>query len=345
MRAESLGFTKLEKVMKDSVLKKTVSCFKNYETAWNPKSVNMLDWIISGKYKSKVMQIRSIPDKKERDKLKAELPVITPSGTFKYRSGANLVAHSGLIQFDIDLDENNQHITNWGDLKKEICKIRNVAYCGLSVSGNGYWGLIPISSPEHHKEHFNAIEAAFKRFGIKLDGLPKNIASARGYSYDSDAYFNNNAETFTLRIPDKVIVNPIQYQADATIPKLLDWLIKKMRETPQGERHGQRLKLGRALGGYISGGLLSADAEEIFINSYLTDYGSGAQKKEVQAIKDGINEGMKFPIHKLMDNNKAAWGRYAPEPQPAPVKKYQYFQGGTWKVEINKHGYPALWDI
>jgi hypothetical protein len=156
--------------------------------------VNLLTWLTSNKYADKVAVIHAEKDKLIRDKIKATLPAITPSGEFSYRAARCLIAHSGFIAFDVDL-KGNSHIKNYKDLKTEICKIMNVAYCGLSVSGTGYWGLIPIAYPDKHEQHFDFICNAFKSMGITIDPSPRNVASLRGYSHDPQAYFNHHAKT------------------------------------------------------------------------------------------------------------------------------------------------------
>ncbi|NEM98208.1 BT4734/BF3469 family protein [Pontibacter burrus] len=172
----------------DSILNTFVSCFKDYTTAANPVTVNLHTWLTSDNHAATVGLIRS-----GRKELKALLPAITPSGIFSYRSEKDLILHSGFIQFDIDFKD-NQHITNYSDLKHQICNIPNVAYCGLSVSGKGYWGLIPIAYPDKHKQHFAYLQKAFAVIGVILDPAPKNVASLRGYSCDSEAYFNHLAK-------------------------------------------------------------------------------------------------------------------------------------------------------
>ncbi len=174
-----------------------ISCFQSYWKTNNPVTITIGQWLKSTKYKKQVEQIRAENDKKKRDKLKATLPAITPSGQFSYREEKYLINHSGLIQFDIDFKE-NQHIRNYLQLKEQLCKVQNIAYCGLSVSGNGFWGLIPIAYPTKHKEHFMALQTQFNKWGIVIDEKPKNIASLRGYSYDEKAYFNPNALVFKL---------------------------------------------------------------------------------------------------------------------------------------------------
>ena len=135
-----------------SILDIDVSIFENYKTI-DPKKVNLLIWLNSRKYAKEVEKIRSTKDEKEKKHLKSKLPAITPSGLFSKRSSKGLLKHSSFIQFDIDFKD-NIHIKNYSNLKNQISKIKEVAFCGLSVSGNGYWGLIPISEPTKHQQHF-----------------------------------------------------------------------------------------------------------------------------------------------------------------------------------------------
>lgn len=175
-----------------SILDISVSIFKDVHTPNNSRTVNLLMWLRSEKYKHKVEEIRKSGNKE----LKKQLPAITPSGIFTYRELKYLTNHTGFIGFDIDFAD-NQHITNYTDLKEQLKNIQNIAYVGLSVSGRGYWGLIPISNPEKHKEHFQAIFEDFQRYGINLDKSGSDVTRLRIYSYDPEAYFNHRAKTYT----------------------------------------------------------------------------------------------------------------------------------------------------
>jgi hypothetical protein len=193
-----------------SILDIKISAFQSY-LATEPTDVNLLLWLTSKKYSLEVEKIRNTADKKIRDKLKSKLPAITPSGLFSKRNSNSLIKHSGFIQIDIDFKD-NIHIKNYSDLKKQISNIREVAYCGLSVSGNGYWGLIPISEPTKHKQHFDALFLKFKRLGIIIDKSCKDISRLRGYSFDNDGYFNHSATKFNLVLKkEKNHVRPINY--------------------------------------------------------------------------------------------------------------------------------------
>ncbi|MBW7840793.1 MAG: hypothetical protein H3C36_14405, partial [Chitinophagaceae bacterium] len=152
-----------------SVLDISVSAFSNYHST-SPKDVNLLTWLYSDKYADKVLAIRELSDKKERDKIKATLPAVTPGGTFSERRATGLINHSGLLQFDVD------GVQDIKTTKQKICSLPNVAYCGLSVSGRGLWGLIPIVEPAHHKQYFEFIQKAFASMGIIIDESCKDVS-------------------------------------------------------------------------------------------------------------------------------------------------------------------------
>ena len=178
-----------------NVLDVEVSCFQNCFTPGNPKSVNLLSWLKSKKYAHIVDSIRAIDNKEQRDEEKRQLPAITPSGKFHYKANDQLIRHSGLLQFDLDRQD-NQHLENFSDLMEYVKNISNVAYCGLSVSGKGFWGLVPIAYPEKHNAHFDALVNDFRRFGLNCDTKVRPVSSLRVYSCDDKSYFNPYAKVY-----------------------------------------------------------------------------------------------------------------------------------------------------
>jgi len=177
-------------------LDKTVSVFKNYMDANPLKSIKLRTFLTSTKYKDKVERIRSIQNKKERNRLKAQLPAVTPSGLFKTkRAAANLVEHSGLIQLDID-GKDNEHL-DMQEVKEILMELPIVAYCGFSVSGAGVFALVPIAQPNRHREHFLALEQYMLQWhDIVIDKSCKDVCRLRGYSYDENYYINEDALIF-----------------------------------------------------------------------------------------------------------------------------------------------------
>lgn len=187
----------------NSILDVEVSCFKNYNST-KPKPVNMIAWLTSDKYRREVEAIRSLPTKAERDAIKSKLPAITPSGLFSYRSKGNLVQHSGLICVDIDL-KGNEAVGNYEQLRELLSKVPFIAYAGLSVSGTGFFALVPVPVPEsiaEHEAHFQALKNDFASAGLIIDGTP-DVTRLRGYSFDQDGYFNHYAEPYTRKAFDK----------------------------------------------------------------------------------------------------------------------------------------------
>jgi hypothetical protein len=159
-----------------------------------------MDYLRSEKYRDIIDKIRNESDKAKRDQLKRTfLPGITPSGTFTQRSEQGLIQHSGLLAGDIDFKDNPFDPLL---LRAQLANLVNVAYCGLSASGQGLWFLVPITDPLRHKAHFSALANDFLKLGIRLDPAPANVASFRFYSFDVEAHFNPTAKPYTkLHVP------------------------------------------------------------------------------------------------------------------------------------------------
>lgn len=175
----------------------TVPYFENYYTATPKKEVNLWDYLHDDSFRDKVETIRKTTDLEKRKQLKAALPAICPSVLLKgERKIANVVSQTGLLQFDIDGKE-NPSIHDFGELRNQISRLREVAYCALSVSGQGVWGLVWIQYPDQFKEHFAALSKAFLKANIKIDQACKDLTRLRGYTWDDDAYFAANPTVFT----------------------------------------------------------------------------------------------------------------------------------------------------
>ena len=169
-------------------------------------------------YAQRIAEIRSYcPDaetkernKKIVDRLKTSLPAGIISCVADGLGESNVIARNGVMAIDIDASK-NPAIYDWNAVKTELAKSPYIAYCGLSVSGLGVWGMIPISIPEKHLEHFRAISKDFERQfciwqngdqeptilnGIHLDSAPSSIISKRFVSYDPHPYTNVNAKIY-----------------------------------------------------------------------------------------------------------------------------------------------------
>jgi hypothetical protein len=303
-----------------SVLDVTVSCFRNYNTPGNPESINMLKWLNSRKYQSQIDLIRAMPEKSNRDREKGKLPAITPSGTFTHRAEQELIHHSGLIQFDIDLKNGILTPPQWQQLKAKIFKLPFVAYIGFSASGGGLWGLIPISNPEHHKAHFKAIQKVFQKWGIELDQAPQNVSSLRGYSYDPDALFRHDAAIFkemifeTPKQPSKPC--PFFSTDNHNLNGIESHIRTKIRNATDGEKHICLRDAAYWVGGLIAGGQIN---EEWAVGLLTEEIEAKPNVRDLQAamrtIKQGIEKGKMRPLYPA-----PAFERYTLSPAIAPPR-------------------------
>lgn len=167
------------------------------KTSTKPISVNLYKFLTSNKYADKVDYIRkgaTLEQIKER-KNKASLPSITVSAILKGgRSENHVVSHTNLMCIDIDRKDNIEIIEKVPDILKSL---PYVAFFQKSVSGQGYYAIIPIQNGENHLQHFLALEDEFAGMGIRIDKSCKNVARLRFYSYDGDRYLADNVSVYT----------------------------------------------------------------------------------------------------------------------------------------------------
>jgi hypothetical protein len=288
--------------MTNSPLNILVSCFANVKGT-EPRPVNLLTWLTSDKYKQEVDIIRQTEDKDARATLKQRLPAITPSGQFTKRNLDGLVNHSGLLCIDIDYQD-NKHIGNYSELKKHLCNIKNFAYVGLSVSGNGFYCLMPISQPDKHKLHFKAIQTDMERFGIVVDKSGSDITRLRFYSYDDEAHFNHEAKVYSKiyqepePLPKPQQTNNKQNDGISK-DEPLDIVVNMVRGSRDGEKHVILYRAARLAGGYISGGQLDeATATNALEDAIRNKRNVHSLEDAFKTIKDGIDNGKNSPIKK-----------------------------------------------
>ncbi len=149
------------------------------------------------KHRKEIEYLRGLPTKEEKNEIKKRLPMACVSGVFSpTRKAENLIKHSGLICIDIDRQD-NLHIENWDELKQELSKLKEIAYISLSVSGNGYFLIIPLRYPDYHKQQFEQLKRDFERLGIAIDRACGDVTRMRCISYDAEPYVNAEAVPYS----------------------------------------------------------------------------------------------------------------------------------------------------
>ena len=147
---------------------------------------------------SAIAELRSYTDAERKRQIKMSLPQATISGVFSpTRSAENLVQHSELICVDIDRKD-NEHIENFDTLIEDVLsRIEEVAYAAHSVSGKGYFVVIPLRYPQLHKAQFEQLVRVFADMGIYIDRACGDVCRLRCQSYDKHPYINLDAKPFS----------------------------------------------------------------------------------------------------------------------------------------------------
>lgn len=181
-----------------NILETPITIFDSV-TSTNGRVASLAEFLKDASSHQLIQQIRMTEDKAERTRLKSGLPCATisaicPDG----RKADDAFEHTGLICIDID-GQDNLEFGSGAELKAEVCKVAEVAYCSLSASGNGCFAIFQLSHPENHRGHFLALQRLFKsRLSIVIDGQCKDVKRFRFASYDSEPYINDNAMPFRI---------------------------------------------------------------------------------------------------------------------------------------------------
>ena len=156
-----------------------------------------------------IKELRSTNDPERKKEIKMSLPQATISGVFApKRSSDNLVKHSGLICVDIDRKDNG-HIGNFDNLIPDALRdIEEICYVSHSVSGAGYFCIIPLKYPEKHKQHFEALVRDFESMGVNIDKACGDVCRLRCQSYDLHQYINLSAMPYTKLYREEKQIRP-----------------------------------------------------------------------------------------------------------------------------------------
>lgn len=179
------------------IFERHVSVFRNVRDT-EPKEMKLKEFLSLGLlYRNQITRLRTATNKEVRNDLKKYLPMMTTSGVFRGgRKAECLAAYSGLICIDID-EGDNTAVPNFNHLKENLLnRIEEVAYAAHSVSGKGYFVIIPLKYPDQHKRQFKKLEEQFAKLGITIDAACSDINRLRCVSIDDTPYINEEAKPY-----------------------------------------------------------------------------------------------------------------------------------------------------
>lgn len=120
------------------------------------------------------------------------LPNATLSAVCSPKRADSCAKPNGLISIDIDGKE-NPHITDWEAFKQSVSAMPQVAFCGLSLSGNGVYLIEALAYPQSFKAQFEQLRRDFAKAGVVVDKACSNLSRTRVLSYDPHPYLNRSA--------------------------------------------------------------------------------------------------------------------------------------------------------
>ena len=155
---------------------------------------------MGAKYSAAIEKIRKTEDKDERYDLKKELlPVATISASLTTRDQnvpieKKLIEYKGLVVLDFD------DVPDVEDAKFRASMMPWVWYCGLSVSGRGFIAIVPTTNKDYrkHKLYYAALADEMEKIGLTVDRKCSDVTRVRFLSLDSDAYFHEGCEYYTI---------------------------------------------------------------------------------------------------------------------------------------------------
>lgn len=267
--------------------------------------------IQNGVHRPEVTRVREIyqrEGKSERYRReKTRLKCVSFGGTFEptLKKG-NLQKHSGLVIADLD------EISDREEVKRKICSDPCVLACFYSPSSAGLKFLIAVpvvKDDREYKRYLKPIERHFKtKYGIEIsfDKDGKDVSRLCFVCDDPGLYLNENAKIFAEvesrenprrhRGSAGSVASPLSRRHQAWKEQAIKNAIKIIAESPKGSRHSARLKAGFLAGGWVAGGMLSAEEILPLLKEAVAENTELSLDEAFQDVLDAFESGKSAPI-------------------------------------------------
>lgn len=257
----------------------------------------------------------------EAQRVKDGMPCIVPAGVCSGGHAVkNLVKHSGLLQIDMD-----HTLLRTTEVCRLLCELPYVTVVHKSFSQNGVRAFVRVAAEDvmrNYEQLYAAVgEAVSRHAAHNYDSKCKILTQPSFYSWDADAYYNPDAETFKMQwgeetgketgtisetaanaggtvsrgiiseVTDSGVTNSEKSASGATAPGfLVQFLNDFEHRNPfrRGERNDLALKLGRVS---RSKGFSKKELEEV-ISLFIRRY--AATDFTAEDIRQRITAGYQF---------------------------------------------------
>ena len=157
----------------------------------------------SDTFKAQVEEYRRLADQPgheaEAQAVKDRMPCIVPAGVCSGGHAVkNLVKHSGLLQIDMD-----HTLLRTAEVCRLLCELPYVTVVHKSFSQNGVRAFIRVAAEDvmrNYEQLYAAVgEAVSRHAAHNYDSKCKILTQPSFYSWDANAYYNPDAETFRMQ--------------------------------------------------------------------------------------------------------------------------------------------------
>lgn len=157
----------------------------------------------SDTFKAQVEEYRRLADQPgheaEAQAVKDRMPCIVPAGVCSGGHAVkNLVKHSGLLQIDMD-----HTLLRTAEVCRLLCELPYVTVVHKSFSQNGVRAFVRVAAEDvmrNYEQLYAAVgEAVSRHAAHNYDSKCKILTQPSFYSWDADAYYNPDAETFKMQ--------------------------------------------------------------------------------------------------------------------------------------------------
>ena len=135
----------------------------------------------------------------EAQRVKDGMPCIVPAGVCSGGHAVkNLVKHSGLLQIDMD-----HTLLRTAEVCRLLCELPYVTVVHKSFSQNGVRAFVRVAAEDvmrNYEQLYAAVgEAVSRHAAHNYDSKCKILTQPSFYSWDANAYYNPDAETFRMQ--------------------------------------------------------------------------------------------------------------------------------------------------
>lgn len=157
----------------------------------------------SNTFKAQVEEYRRLADQPgheaEAQAVKDRMPCIVPAGVCSGGHAVkNLVKHSGLLQIDMD-----HTLLRTAEVCRLLCELPYVTVVHKSFSQNGVRAFVRVAAEDvmrNYEQLYAAVgEAVSRHAAHNYDSKCKILTQPSFYSWDANAYYNPDAETFRMQ--------------------------------------------------------------------------------------------------------------------------------------------------